>query len=222
MIPLQEHSFKDYGFGHQGLPKYGSIASIIEEIAPGERVLDVGCSDGCIARNLPENKVWGLDVNPQAVEMALQVCENAKVFDLNPIDSQPPPFGPEFDVIVCADVLEHLLWPDQVLRHLVSKLRNGGRAIISLPNVALWRVRLKLLFGMFDYTEYGVLDSTHLHFYPFKTAKKFVEGCGLRVLKMKGSHTNSTLGFAARHIPFLKTLFSINIVVVAVPSSALT
>jgi methionine biosynthesis protein MetW len=222
LISQLEDTFKDYDFWHRELPKYGSIATIAEEIAPGERVLDVGCSDGCLARYLPENEVWGLDVNPRAVERARQFCKNAEVFDLNLLDSQPLPFESEFDVIVCADVLEHLLWPEKVLRHLAGTLRNGGRAVISLPNIALWRVRLKLLFGLFDYTEYGVLDSTHLHFYTFKTAKELVECCGFRVLKMKGSNTYTILGFFARYMPCLKRLFSVNIITVAVKSSVQT
>jgi hypothetical protein len=70
-----------------------------------------------------------------------------------------------FDVIVAADVLEHLKDPEAVLRRLRPFLAPGGYLVASIPNVTHGSVRLALLSGTFPYAETGLLDRTHLRFY---------------------------------------------------------
>src|SRR5204862_595399 len=74
--------------------------------------------------------------------------------------------GRHFDVVVLADVLEHVLRPVDVLRTIVSRcLKEGGHLVLSIPNVAHGSVRLALLLGDFDRTDTGILDRTHLQFF---------------------------------------------------------
>lgn len=205
---------KEYNLKASSLPKYGSLSSIIEEINKEEKVLDVGCSDGYLAKFLPRNDVYGVDYNPIALKRAQQWCKATKLSNLNDIsDDTPLLFNEKFDVIVFADILEHLLFPDKVLQYFKKMLKSEGKVIISLPNVALWRVRLQLLFGKFDYTEYGVLDNTHLHLYTFKSAKKMVESSGLKVTKIFGAA--NLLGWIVRYAPLFKKLFSIHIIIIS-------
>ena len=88
-----------------------------------------------------------------------------------------------FDVIIFADVLEHLAWPIGVLRGYLDLLKDGGSVIVSLPNVGLWSVRLDLLLGRFRYEETGVLDRTHLRFFTRRTALEMIEQAGLEVVR---------------------------------------
>ena len=76
-----------------------------------------------------------------------------------------------FDVIVYADILEHMVDPAYVLRAQRRWLSPHGYAIVSIPNVAFAGIRLHLLLGRFDYKDFGILDRTHLRFYTLKTAK---------------------------------------------------
>lgn len=80
----------------------------------------------------------------------------------------------KFDVITFADVLEHLRDPNQALTRAKDYLKEDGFIIISLPNVANWRVRLSLLLGKFNYTKTGILDESHLRFYNLETAKNLI------------------------------------------------
>lgn len=196
------------------LARWGSISRIIEKIGSRQKVLDVGCSEGYLARLLPSNDVWGVDINPRAARAAARHCRDVAVADLNFLDDDRRLFDESFDVIVFADVLEHLVRPQWALEYFGRMLSAGGRIIVSLPNVALWRVRLNLLLGRFDYGEYGVLDDTHLHLYTFKTARKLIEDSGYRVVGVEGAA--NLLGAVVMYLPFLKKLFSINIVIVAV------
>jgi SAM-dependent methyltransferase len=89
----------------------------------------------------------------------------------------------QFDVLIFADVLEHLPWPQIVLREYMRYLRPGGTVIVSLPNVGLWAVRLSMLAGRFEYADTGVMDRTHLRFFTRRSARALLEGVDLIPLK---------------------------------------
>src|ERR1700694_4809854 len=86
----------------------------------------------------------------------------------------------KFDVIIFADVLEHLAWPIGVLREYLNLLKDDGSVIVSLPNVGLWSVRFSLMFGRFRYDDSGVLDRTHLRFFTQRSATEMLDAAGLR------------------------------------------
>jgi hypothetical protein len=77
--------------------------------------------------------------------------------------------------------LEHLKYPSQVLNQFSNFLKEDGHIIISLPNVANWRIRFNLLTGNFDYQSYGILDEGHLRFFTEKSAKKLLSESGLKI-----------------------------------------
>lgn len=86
-----------------------------------------------------------------------------------------------FDVLLFADILEHLLDPLAVLRRFLPYLRDGGEVVVSLPNIANWTIRLQLLRGRWSYTESGLMDATHLHFYTRATARELLLQAGLHI-----------------------------------------
>jgi len=89
------------------------------------------------------------------------------------------------DLILCLDVLEHLVDPWRVTSFLQKLLKPGGALIISVPNIRNRDILFPLLFkGKWDYTEAGVLDKTHLRFFVRRTAIELVESSGLTVDKV--------------------------------------
>ena len=74
-----------------------------------------------------------------------------------------------FDVLICPDILEHLVDPWRVLEQWSSYVKPGGLLIISIPNIremsVLWKIFGK---GDFGYTADGILDRTHLRFFAKK------------------------------------------------------
>ena len=86
-----------------------------------------------------------------------------------------------FDVVVCADVLEHLPRPEELLEQIRGWLAPGGTLLVSLPNVANVTVRAGLLLGRFPYAEKGILDRTHLRFYTRRSARELLERAGFRI-----------------------------------------
>ena len=62
-------------------------------------------------------------------------------------------------------------------------LAENGFIVVSIPNIANWKVRLKLLLGKFDYREEGIMDKTHLRFFTKKTAVRLIEKAGYKIEK---------------------------------------
>jgi 2-polyprenyl-3-methyl-5-hydroxy-6-metoxy-1,4-benzoquinol methylase len=150
-------------------------------------VLDVGCGEGFFAAELKKdgNRMVGVDALPSAGEHG--ALERYISADLNTAQPELARQAGEhaFDRILLLDVLEHLVQPQRLLAEVRPALKESGRLVVSLPNIANITVRLALLFGRFPYTDRGILDCTHLHFYTRKTARAFLEGSGWEIVAAK-------------------------------------
>ncbi len=157
---------------------------LLRYVPPKSRVLDVGCATGRRGAWLREHRgcqVVGVDYNPEMVEIARTRCDAVHLANLEDLPELPEADA-SFDVLVFGDVLEHLRNPEQVLRYLQRYLRRDGRVLISLPNFLFLFVRIKVVLGLFRYTEYGILDKTHLRFFTKITAGELARDCGLSVV----------------------------------------
>lgn len=158
---------------------------ILRHVRSGERILDVGCGRGRLGEEMRArgNVVHGIELDPDAAATAQGRLDFAHCGDATVLDQLPDEIrAGGYDTLVLADVLEHLINPEDFLRGVTPLLREGGRLLISLPNVASWPTRLRLLAGDFSYGDSGVLDRTHLRFFTRKTARALVTGLGFRVV----------------------------------------
>ena len=146
----------------------------------GKDVLDVGCGFATTSQHIQRlgNRVTGVESSAGACKVA-----RTRIGEVIEADLQDFNADRQFDVIIFADVLEHLAWPIGVLRRYTSMLKNGGSVIVSLPNVGLWSVRLGLLFGRFHYDDTGVLDRTHLRFFTRANALEMLLAADLKVVR---------------------------------------
>jgi SAM-dependent methyltransferase len=128
------------------------------------RILDAGTAGGYLGKILRDrgHSVAGIENDPATAERAKVYYDSFQIADLQAYEF---PYRREFDYILFADVLEHLRDPADVLRKCLPALRESGKIIISVPNVANVFVRLSLLLGRFDYMDRGILDRTHLRFF---------------------------------------------------------
>ena len=147
------------------------------------KILDVGCSKGFIARGLQNHnfEFYGIEYNKADAKDARKYYKEIKIADL---DKEKPNYPRNsFDVIIMADIIEHLKDSAGAVKHFAQFLKKDGFMIISTANVANLYVRLKLLFGNFDYEERGIMDKTHLRFFTLKTFRKLAKEAGLKVVK---------------------------------------
>jgi 2-polyprenyl-3-methyl-5-hydroxy-6-metoxy-1,4-benzoquinol methylase len=160
---------------------HGSHMQILEAIRPGSRVLDLGCSQGLLARALASKgvRIVGVDRTPESSVSRELEAYHRRDLEL-PLDI---PEERAFDYVVVSDVIEHVKEREQLLRSARRYLKPDGRLLISTPNIAIWFYRLSLAIGRFEYGPRGVLDETHVHLYTRATFRREVERGGFRILR---------------------------------------
>lgn len=103
-----------------------------------------------------------------------------------------------FDVILCGDVLEHLIDPWECVGKLRALLRDGGCLIASIPNVRYWKTSLGLFAGgRWTYSDSGVLDRTHLRFFVRDSAVRLFSDAGFVITTVQAQGAQREWGFSA-------------------------
>ncbi len=161
-------------------------ANVVRLVGEGHRVLELGPASGYMSAILRERgcTVVGVELDPEMAAQAEQFCERVIVGDLDRLDLEEELGEDRFDVIVAADVLEHLRDPLATLRALRSFLKPEGWFVVSLPNVAHASVRLALLDGRFDYRDLGLLDHTHLRFFTHESIARLFDEAELAMVEV--------------------------------------
>jgi SAM-dependent methyltransferase len=167
-LPLSERVYKNVG----------NPLVIAQVDASCRRVLDIGCGAGdnaaVLKQKLPHCEVFGITRSEAEAERARASMVQCWVGD---IEGEIPPYLEQerFDCLIFSHVLEHLRNPAEVVARLSRLLRTGGRVVIAVPNVLFFKVRLQFLRGDFEYDpDGGILDDTHLHFYTYRTADRYL------------------------------------------------
>lgn len=142
-----------------------------------QAILDVGCGAGdtasLLVRKRPKVRIWGITCSQAEAQTARSamvdcVCANIETDDFRELA------GLSFDVILFSHVLEHLVSPVAAINKFLPFLRPGGKVVIAIPNISFWKLRWEHFRGRFEYTEFGIMDRTHLHFYNSRTAAEYL------------------------------------------------
>ena len=144
--------------------------------APASRVLDLGCSSGELAAQLRKlgHHVTGVDMEElpgvrESVDEFVQADLSAGL---------PAELSGEYEIVLAADVLEHVPSPERLLDEIRGLLAPGGRLVVSIPNFVHWYPRLRVLFGWFDYDRRGILDAGHLRFFTRRSFERLSSNQG--------------------------------------------
>jgi len=156
------------------------IRSLLIQLPEGARVLDVGTATGTLGRMCQNVGITlnGIEPNSEWADIAWPYYHRLLT---TYIENSPEDFLSGYEAIICADVLEHMAYPEAALNRLVSLQPYGCRFLISVPNIANIWVRLNLLFGKFEYADRGILDRTHLRFFTQKTFIEMIRSLGLTI-----------------------------------------
>lgn len=145
-----------------------SLSKIVNKVADNSVVLDVGCGAGMLGAYLTEKKgctVDGVDSDTSAIEISRATYRKTAVKNLETETLTDVFSTGEYDLIVVADVIEHLVNPDFLLAELKKLLKTDGKIIFSVPNITHVAAGFELLLGKFLYRNNGLLDNTHVKFY---------------------------------------------------------
>ncbi len=150
------------------------------------RVLDVGCGAGATGAELRRrgHDVCGLDVSTAAIAEARRVLARADAIDLDTAERLPYRAA-EFDCILLSDVLEHLRDPGRALALVHPHLKDDGHLVLSVPNIANYKVRWHLLWGRFDAGCAPILeDASHIKFFTLKTLSRLLRQQGFSIIRI--------------------------------------
>lgn len=170
-----------------------SQTRLLRLIGRNKTVLEVGCATGYVSRVLVRDfgcTVTGIEVDPDAARVAATVAQRVIVGDIQTLDYPGTLGDAQFDVVLFADVLEHLVDPEAVLRQVRPFLAEGGRVLASIPNIAHSAIALELLQGRFVYQPRGLLDNTHLRFFTRQSVSQLFEAAGYVISQLDRLHAD--------------------------------
>jgi 2-polyprenyl-3-methyl-5-hydroxy-6-metoxy-1,4-benzoquinol methylase len=162
-------------------------AFVARLVGSSKRVLEIGCGPGSITKVLAQQgqcQVTGIELDPAAIEKATPFCDTIIQGDLN--DTEWPHLVdnmPLFDVVVAADVLEHLYNPWTTLKQMAPLIKPNGCLVISLPHVGHAVVASCLITGNFEYRDWGLLDRTHIRFFGLKNIEELFAQADLKIVE---------------------------------------
>lgn len=169
--------------------------SEIEPLLPAHaaQVLEVGCGRGATLQWLKASgrcdRSVGIELFERAAADARAVVDEVHVGNAEALVQHAWPPG-TFDLVLCLDVLEHLVDPWAFMGQVQRLLKPGGLVVASIPNVRHARVVLPLLLqGRWQYEDAGQLDRTHLRFFTRESALQLMqrpttaEGGGLQLVR---------------------------------------
>jgi len=145
-------------------------------------ILDIGCGTGLLGSILKRkgNYVMGINNSKQEIKIALNKIDECKYYDV--ITGKKFPFNKRVDIMIFADILEHTPNPKEVILKLEKFLKKDGKIILSIPNICCYNLRIRHLFGYYDYDDFGTLDRTHLRFFTKKEIKRLLDECGFKII----------------------------------------
>lgn len=159
----------------------------LEETKNSKKILDLGCCWGGLFESFIKRgqEIYGVEIDSEAANFGKEKGYFIIKGDLEEENTikEIEKIAP-FDAILALDILEHLKDPWKFLKEIKKFLRNDGFIFGTVPNIAHWKIRIKILFGIFDYENEGILDKNHLRFFNLKTTKKLFEDSGFRVEKI--------------------------------------
>jgi 2-polyprenyl-3-methyl-5-hydroxy-6-metoxy-1,4-benzoquinol methylase len=167
-----------------------------------KKILDLGCRDGALTSFFVKNNdVTGADIDTIALDKASKRGIKPLHFDINGEWEQIS--QNKYDVVVIAETLEHIYYPEKVIQKIKSVLNKEGMLIGSVPNAFSLINRIRLFLGKKDKTP--LHDPTHINHFSHKELKQVLH-------KYFKEVTIEPLGRFAYFDKFMPGMFSFDLV----------
>lgn len=202
MMVIYEKIYKKHGLSK-------TQQEIVDLVGFNKTVLEIGSSSGYMTNFFLKNNcdVDIIEANKNVFSKLPKGIRKALNYSIED-DSVYKHLDKNYNFIILADVLEHLVNPDKTLKMLKQVASNKTQLIISMPNIASWSMRKQLFFnGDFEYTNSGILDKTHLHFYTPNTLPKLLINNDWIVQSIKGTITRLPFEGVLSKLPIIGLVF---------------
>ena len=155
-----------------------------------DTVLEIGCAKGGFKASLRENvEIWGVEPNPLAAKSAAVMGYKVLVGTYDMVaDNCPDEY---FDLIICNDVIEHMVDHEKFLNDIKKKMKRNGLIVGSIPNVRYFGNLFKLIILKdWKYEEQGILDRTHLRFFTGKSLYRTFLNNNFEIQRLAGVNSD--------------------------------
>lgn len=161
-------------------------------------ILDVGCASGWflseVSSRYPKAKCTGVDVYKKAINYGKKTYKNLRLIQA---DAHKLPFPEKsFDLIICTEVLEHVVNPKQVLKEIKRVLNPRGIAIVELDSGS---ILFRLIWFWWTNLRHGVWRDSHIHAFNLKKLKRLILDAGFHIKKEKTFNYSMAVAFSLTH-----------------------
>ena len=162
-------------------------AAVVRMVGKDKRVLEIGAGPGSITRVLKDYSgchVTAIELDEEAIKKLSPYCEHVYRCDLN--DQTWPSVlsqNGKFEVVVAADVLEHLFDPSATLSAVKRVLDSDSEVVVSLPHIGHSAAMACLLREDLEYQDWGLLDKTHIHFFDIENVQRLFNDTGFKIIE---------------------------------------
>jgi len=162
------------------------------------KVLEIGCGEGVFRQNLSQDsEFWGVEPDRASAKVAAKKIETVLIGTYEEMYDDIP--NDYFDLVICNDVIEHLVDHDVFFQSIKKKLTKDGCLVASIPNVRYIKNLNELLVKKdWEYKSDGILDRTHLRFFTEKSLRRTIIDNGFVVDKFMGINPYKKKGFGVR------------------------
>ena len=180
--------------------KSDSVDRLSTSFVPrNSKILELGCATGFMSqyfRKVLGCQIIGVDIDSQSKPTIVGDLDKKSTW--KQIKAKKP-----YDLVFASAVIEHLKEPEIILQSIKQVLKPQGDLIITTPNVAHWRTRWNLLLGKWNYTDYGILDRTHLKFFTYNTFQQLIKNAGFKIkaIKLDPAGGIKYFNFIAKYFP---------------------
>ena len=182
MYKRPQGSYAIDGYAVQRILEDGAnpLAVIARSIQARNSILDIGCGNGILAQILKaldkECTLDGIEPSAEAAKMAKLEYRNIHQMGLQEAKFK---VTTKYDHVVLADVIEHTNDPVDTLTSASTFIEHNGCLWISVPNVAFAPIRTELLNGRWEYSDWGIIERTHIRFFTHDSLLNTIKACNL-------------------------------------------
>jgi len=181
---------------------FGAARLDLLALLPAERplrLLELGAGHGATLQAAKSSGLASYAVGVDLVAPSATGTPDGLVDEFVVADIEDPAFelpDRQFDAVLCADVLEHLVDPWSTVERAARVLRPGGWFVASIPNFRNHRALRRIVcHGDFDYQQAGLLDRSHLRFFCRRNAIALLTGAGFSIERV----SENMGGYGFRH-----------------------
>ncbi|MUG94056.1 methyltransferase domain-containing protein [Scytonema sp. UIC 10036] len=173
-----EYQYQDSALTHTDSYLRVPLLSILSDKAkPGARILDLGCGNGSLSHILAQHgyDVVGMEDSASGITIARQNFPDCQFIQASIYDSPKAELLNAFDIVIAVEVIEHLLYPRELVKLAQKCLKPGGHLIITTPYHGYLKNLIVALLGKMDSHFSPLWDGGHIKFFSVKSLTHLLE-----------------------------------------------